>query len=109
MNNMPHKWAVVAHNKLVSKLKKRLLRTYKRVASLEHSSCWKCTFDIHPGDEYEAEVWLITNPPWLPERETVIEVRKTHVYCPKDPWDEEIRKKIEEESKEHLMMVDKVA
>lgn len=98
MNYMPHAWAITAHNQRIVKMKRRLLRTYRRIAFKDHDCCWNCRFDIQSGDEYKAEVWAVTNPPWLPERKSVIEVRKIHIYCPDDPYEEEIQKEIREEA-----------
>ncbi len=91
MNDLPLSWASMAHKKRVTKMGKRLLRTYRRVAYICHSQCYKCGQEILPGDEYEAEVYVVKNPPWSPKKKSVIDVWKNHICCPEDPWDDERR------------------
>jgi len=108
MHKMPSRWASYVHNQRVKKMKRRLLRKYRRLAFKDHGGCWRCRFDIYAGDEYEAEVWAVTNPPWLQGRRSIIEVMKTHINCPDDPWEEVDRREMEE-GRNNPAVVDKVA
>lgn len=59
--------------------KPRTIRSYRRVAQMEHGSCAQCNRPIKSGDEYDAHVQVLGDRLW---------VQKYHVYCP-DDWFEE--------------------
>ncbi len=70
--------------------KRRPLRTYRHLASVYHGGCSECGHDIEPGDEYEADVWIVYKPTWMPARRSCIQVWKRHTYCPHDPWKDDV-------------------
>lgn len=70
----------------------RLLRTYERMAQIDHGSCDRCYNIIFPGDFYRGEVYVSER---TERRDHRITVRKFHVnpLCPlDDPFEDERNK-----------------
>ena len=61
----------------------RCLRSYERLAHIDHGDCSLCDLPIWTGDYYGAYVWTYGKKLWT---------EKFHIGCPIDPDGEDIER-----------------